>query len=89
MLTLAHDAAAGGLAVAIAEAALWSGVGAEVELSDDPLAWFGEGSGGAVIACAREDVTKLGGLPLREIGVVGGDAILGVRLAELGKAWNG
>jgi hypothetical protein len=42
-----------------------------------------------VIACARGDVSKLGGLPLREIGVVGGDAILGVRLGDLGKAWGG
>jgi len=89
MLSLAHDAADGGLAVALAEAALWSGAGAELDLPDDPLQWFGEGGGRAVIACAPEDVSKLGGLPLREIGVVGGDAILGVRLADLRKAWSG
>jgi phosphoribosylformylglycinamidine synthase len=89
MLSLAHDAAHGGLAVALAEAALWSGVGAELDLPDDPLQWFGEGGGQAVIACAPDDLDKLGGLPLGEIGVVGGDAILGVRLADLGKAWNG
>ena len=35
LLSLAHDASAGGLAVALAEAALWSGIGAELELPDD------------------------------------------------------
>src|SRR4249919_2701084 len=32
ILTLAHDVSAGGSAVALAQAALWSGVGAELEL---------------------------------------------------------
>jgi phosphoribosylformylglycinamidine synthase subunit PurL len=89
MLSLAHDAAEGGLAVALVEAALWSGVGAEVDLPDRPLEWFGEIGGRAVIACAPKDVSKLGGLPLREIGVVGGDAMLGMRLDDLRKAWAG
>ena len=40
--SLVHDVAEGGLAVALAEAALWSGVGATLELDDDPLALFGE-----------------------------------------------
>ena len=48
----------GGPAVALAEAALWSGVGAEVDLPDDLRAWFGEGGGQAVIACARKDVAR-------------------------------
>jgi len=87
-LTLAHDAAAGGVAVALAEAALWSGVGAEVELPDDILAWFGEGGGQAVIACRPEDRPKLDGVPLRELGTVGGDHVLNVPLAELGQAWR-
>ena len=34
--SLVHDVAEGGLAVALAEAALWSGVGAELDLDDDP-----------------------------------------------------
>jgi phosphoribosylformylglycinamidine synthase subunit PurL len=89
LLSLAHDAADGGLAVALAEAAILSGIGAELDLPADPLAWFGEGGGQAVVACTREDVPRLGGVPLRELGVVGGDRILGVPLAELGKAWHG
>jgi phosphoribosylformylglycinamidine synthase len=87
-LSLAHDAAEGGLAVALAEAALWSGVGARVDLPEDALAWFGEGGGQAVVACAEDEVERLGGVPLRRIGVVGGDALLGVPLAELRAAWE-
>jgi phosphoribosylformylglycinamidine synthase subunit PurL len=79
LLSLAHDVSEGGLAVALAEAALWSGVGAEVDLPE---------GGGAVIACAPPDVARLEGVPLREVGVVGGDLLLGFALADLGKAWS-
>jgi phosphoribosylformylglycinamidine (FGAM) synthase-like enzyme len=89
LLSLAHDASDGGLAVALVEAALWSGVGAEVDFPEDTLAWFGEGGGQAVVACAPGDVARLGGVPLRQIGVVGGDGILGHSLAELRTAWSG
>ena len=51
--TLVHDVAEGGLAVALAEAALWSGVGAELDLDDDPLTLFGEVGGQVVVARAR------------------------------------
>jgi phosphoribosylformylglycinamidine synthase len=88
-LTLAHDAAEGGLAVALAEAALWSGVGARLELPDDAPRLFGEGGGQAVVACAPEDVDALDGVPLRELGVVGGDEIMGLALADLRAAWTG
>ena len=54
LLTLAHDVSDGGLAVCLAEAALHSGIGAELELPDGPLALFGEGGGCAVIACPAE-----------------------------------
>jgi phosphoribosylformylglycinamidine synthase II len=90
VLSLAHDASEGGLAVALAEAALWSGVGAQVVLDNDPLVWFGEGGGQAVVACAKKDVSRLGReVPLREIGVVGGDRMLWVTLDDLGRAWCG
>jgi phosphoribosylformylglycinamidine synthase len=88
-LSLAHDVSAGGSAVALAQAALWSEVGAEIELPEDVLAWFGEGGGQAVIACARDDVSRLEGVPLREVGVVGGETLFGVPLDDLGKAWRG
>jgi phosphoribosylformylglycinamidine synthase subunit PurL len=85
----AHDAAEGGLAVALAELALWSGVGAELELDDDALEWFGEGGGRAVVACAPESAERLEGVALRRIGVVGGSRLLGLPLAELRRAYEG
>jgi phosphoribosylformylglycinamidine synthase subunit PurL len=88
LLSLAHDASVGGLAVALAQAALHSGIGADLELWDDPLAWFGEGGGRAVVACAYEDVPRLGGVPLVQIGEAGGDRVFGLRLRELGEAYS-
>jgi phosphoribosylformylglycinamidine synthase len=88
LVSLTHDAAEGGLAVALAEAAIWSGVGAELAVDDGPQALFGEGGGQAVIACALEDVARLGGVPLRELGVVGGDQLLGSRLSDIREAWH-
>jgi phosphoribosylformylglycinamidine synthase len=89
-LSAAHDASEGGLAVALAELALWSGAGADVELADDAVEWFGEGGGRVVVACARGDVARLDdGLPLREIGVVRGDHLLGVELADIRRAHEG
>ena len=81
--SLVHDAAEGGLAVALAEAAIYSGAGAELELDDDPVSLFGEVGGQAVLASTGE-------LPgARRIGTVGGPTILGVELAELRAAWMG
>ena len=42
-----------------------------------------------MIACARKDVSRLEGAPLRELGVVGGDRLLEVPLPELEQAWRG
>ncbi|HEX5468888.1 MAG TPA: phosphoribosylformylglycinamidine synthase subunit PurL [Gaiellaceae bacterium] len=89
VLTAAHDASEGGLAVALAELALWSGLGARVEVEDDAIAWFGEGGGQAVVACRPEDESILEGMPYRRIGVAGGSKLLGVELAELAEAYGG
>jgi phosphoribosylformylglycinamidine (FGAM) synthase-like enzyme len=89
LLSLAHDADRGGLAVALAEAALWSGVGAELDLPGEEVALFGEGGGQAVIACAPEDVERLGSKGLRRLGIVGGETICGVPLDELRRARRG
>ncbi|MDQ3669588.1 MAG: phosphoribosylformylglycinamidine synthase subunit PurL [Actinomycetota bacterium] len=89
LLTSAHDAAEGGLAVTLAEAALAAGIGAEVEIGSDAVEWFGEGGGQAVVTCRREDASRLGSIPLREIGVVGGARLLGVGLDELRAAHEG
>jgi phosphoribosylformylglycinamidine synthase len=78
LLTLAHDVDGGDVAAALAEAALWSGVGAEVDVPDE---W--QASGQAVLACAPEDVARLGSRGLRQVGVVGGDRLCGHELGEL------
>jgi len=89
LLSLAHDASEGGLAVCCAEAALVSGLGATLELPSDAEALFGEGGGQAVIACRADDVAALpAGVPLRQIGVVGGEHVLGVPLEELRAPWE-
>jgi phosphoribosylformylglycinamidine synthase len=87
-LTLAHDAAEGGLAVALAEAALWSGMGARLELEEDAVTWFGEGGGQAVVSVSPDDVTLLEAIPHRRLGVAGGRSILGVSLDDLGGAYG-
>ena len=84
--SLVHDVSHGGLAVALAEAAIHSQLGAELTLPDDPRAWFGEGGGQAVLACAPEVVERLGGVPIRRLGVVGGSRLLGLEVDELREA---
>ena len=80
--SLVHDAAEGGLAVALAEAALWSGLGAELDLEDDPLTLFGEVGGQVIVALprgrrrARPDRRRRRGAPDRARSAA--DAILGV-----------
>jgi phosphoribosylformylglycinamidine synthase II len=88
-LTSAHDCSEGGLAVALAEAALYAGIGARVELERDAVAWFGEGGGQAVVSLAADDASVLETVPHRELGVVGGDELLGVELSELANAYGG
>ena len=94
LCSLVHDSSDGGLAVCLAEAALFSGCGAELTLDDGPLVLFGEVGGRAVLACAsdvREDVRRLGaelGVPVSGIGVAGGDTLLGVELAHLRSAFE-
>ena len=87
-LNAAHDVSDGGLAVALAELALHSGIGAEVELGRDVVDWFGEGSGRAVVACPPEHAEALEGVALRRLGVVRGEKLLGVPLGALREAYE-
>ena len=41
-----------------------------------------------MIACAPDDVASLEGVPLRRLGIVGGDTIMGLALEELAAAWG-
>jgi len=64
VLSLAHDVSDGGIEQALREAAEWSGVEAEVELPE-------QAAGGQVLlACAPEDVERLGKKGIQQIGVV-------------------
>jgi phosphoribosylformylglycinamidine synthase len=95
LATLVHDASEGGLAVCLAECALHSGLGARVEVASDPVEWFGECGGRAVVSCApgsSADVEAQAdqlGVPLRCIGHAGGGTLLGVTLTPLLEAWLG
>ena len=88
----AHDVADGGLAVTLAESAIAGGVGVSASC-DDP---FSEGDGRVVISARAGDVSALaelaGDLPLREIGRVGGDAIVideaTLQLGEATQIWE-
>jgi phosphoribosylformylglycinamidine synthase II len=92
--TLVHDAAEGGLAVCLAEAAIHSGCGATLDVRDDRVELFGEVGGRAVLACAPdatdeiESVASESGVPLRRIGEAGGGTLLGVALDRLRSAWE-
>jgi phosphoribosylformylglycinamidine synthase len=90
--SLVHDVAEGGLAVALAEAALWRGVGALLELDDDPLTLFGEVGGQVVVALdpglVEPDPTGAA-VEARRIGTVGGDRLFGIALHELRAAYEG
>jgi phosphoribosylformylglycinamidine (FGAM) synthase-like enzyme len=79
-LSLAHDVSRD-LETALAEAALWSGVGADVELPPEPE------TGAFVLACAPGDVAQLA-WPVARLGVVGGDTICGEPLDDLRRAWE-
>ena len=81
-LSLAHDVDEAGLAVALAEAAVWSGAGADVDLPDG-LPAFGRAGAVAVVACSPGDAARLEGVPLRVVGEVGGGSLFDVPLEEL------
>jgi phosphoribosylformylglycinamidine synthase II len=60
--SLVHDVSELGVPGALDEAARWSGVGADVDVPE---------GASAILACTREDVAKLEGMELTEIGVAG------------------
>jgi phosphoribosylformylglycinamidine synthase len=82
----------GGLAIALAEAALWSGLGVELELDADPLTLFGEVGGQVIVAVPppQVEVDPTGSeIAVRRIGTVSGDGVLGVALETLRAAYEG
>jgi phosphoribosylformylglycinamidine synthase len=88
----AHDVAEGGVAVALAEAALASGLGAVVSGLSSEEELFGEGPGAFLVSGPASALSAFGGAA-RVIGEVGGDAVaiegmLSVQLDELDRAFT-
>jgi phosphoribosylformylglycinamidine synthase len=84
LVSAAQDVADGGLAVALAEMAIWGGVGArcQVAVGGSPaVALFGESPSRIVVTCAPRDRSTLMrlareyGLPVADLGVTGGDRL--------------
>jgi phosphoribosylformylglycinamidine synthase subunit PurL len=96
MLASAQDVSGGGLAVALAECAMWGagdkGLGARVRIAvvnSPAVELFGESPSRIVVSCRRRHAAALvllarqHGLPAEEIGVVGGERLV-VMLAGAG-----
>jgi phosphoribosylformylglycinamidine synthase II len=84
LLRSAQDVSGGGLAVALAECAIWSGLGAVLELpvgSAPAVELFGEGPSRVVVTLRPADLPELerlaaaGELPLQPLGAVGGERL--------------
>ena len=87
VVTSAHDVSEGGLACAVAESALWGGVGVSLDLEplmrradvDAQTAFFGEGPAGIVVSGPRDALMQLSkgaaGVGFLALGSTGGDAI--------------
>jgi phosphoribosylformylglycinamidine synthase len=89
-LTLAHDVGCGGADVALAEAALWSGVGLELEAELPPNIRAIVASAEQVTDCYLETLEQKPSQQVTDcyLGKVGGGSVLGVSLEELRLAWE-
>lgn len=84
-VTAVHDLSDGGLAVALAEMAIASGLGAKLAASSTDVPphafWFGEDQARYVVTARAEDFdriiadAKAAGVPVTEIGITGGNAL--------------
>ncbi len=97
LVNAVHDLSDGGLAVALAEMALASGLGADVEGNADYTAaqwWFGEDQGRYVITVPDTDALNkalskgtrdadTAEIGFRRLGTVSGSELFGVSIAEL------
>jgi phosphoribosylformylglycinamidine synthase len=97
----AHDLSEGGLAVALAEACFFAGLGARLRLEGDPLSLFSESQARAVVAVSAAQVDSVLAMaeemevPARDIGEVGGDRLeltlgdqrMGALVEDLRRGW--
>jgi phosphoribosylformylglycinamidine synthase len=84
LLSAAQDVSSGGLAVALAEMAVWGERGAELQLAvraTPAVELFGESPSRVVVTCRPADWPRLAtlaaahGLPLERLGLTGGDRL--------------
>jgi phosphoribosylformylglycinamidine synthase II len=81
LLRTAHDLSEGGFLLALAEACLGRRLGARVEVPLTGADLFSESQGRAIVACPAAALDRVlraaeeAGVPAREIGEVGGDAL--------------
>ncbi len=99
-LASAHDVSDGGLACALAEAAIGGGLGLRVDLQDlrergcsPEEALFGEGAGGFLLSGERATLEGLGARVIGSVGgtkieIAAGDRSLVVGLADAAEAWR-
>ena len=94
-----HDVSDGGLALALAEMAVRSGVGFNVARIADHQAFFGEGPSRVVVAVTAEQLVALeaaasaADVPVTRLGVASGDRLrvkdlLDVALSDATEAWH-
>jgi phosphoribosylformylglycinamidine synthase len=92
LVASAQDVSSGGLGVALAEAAIWSGLGAALRLhvaSSPAVDLFGESPSRIVLSAAATDISELAGLaeaaglPVELLGTVGGEHLV-IELAGTG-----
>jgi phosphoribosylformylglycinamidine synthase subunit PurL len=85
LVVSAQDVSGGGLAVALAESAMWGRIGAKVRIAlvaSPAVALFGESPSRIVVTCepshapALELLARQFGLPVEPIGTVGGHALV-------------
>ncbi|MEO5586670.1 MAG: phosphoribosylformylglycinamidine synthase subunit PurL [Novosphingobium sp.] len=85
-----HDVSDGGLLVALAEMAMASGIGCELEQIGDHFTAFGEDQARYIVTSAAADTIQAAGIPMTRIGTTGGDVVKGsgfaVSVAKLKEA---
>lgn len=87
IVTACHDISDGGVLVGVAEMALASNIGADLEGPTEAGFWFGEDQGRYIIATDKPEAVTL---PNIVLGKTGGDAVMGVKvskLRELNEGW--
>jgi phosphoribosylformylglycinamidine synthase len=96
LVASAQDVSGGGLAVALAECAMWGGLGATVRIAVDhspAVDLFGESPSRLVLTCrpryaaALELLARHHGLPVATVGSVGGDRLI-IELSMAGARGN-